>query len=214
MRNRRAREQILDRLAGLFPSDRLRAPVHHVEHHAAHLSSAFHVSPFRRSGRRLGRRLRRFRQRGMGRRQRDRDQASTDEFYFPHSLGIFYQALTQYLGFPHYGDEYKVMGLAPTASPVYLDSMRQLVRLSRTDRSNSTCAISATIPRGLSYQWDETAPPIGDLFSPALEELLGPRRRAGRPLERSASRHRALGAGDVRRSVLQSDRHLAGTHTD
>jgi predicted NodU family carbamoyl transferase len=31
----------------------------------------------------------------------------------PHSLGDFYQAMTQYLGFPHYGDEYKAMGLAP-----------------------------------------------------------------------------------------------------
>ena len=30
---------------------------------------------------------------------------------FPHSLGIFYQATTQYLGFSNYGDEYKVMGL-------------------------------------------------------------------------------------------------------
>ena len=49
--------------------------------------------------------------------------------YFPHSLGIFYQALTQYLGFPHYGDEYKVMGLAPYGKAVYLDAMRKLVRL-------------------------------------------------------------------------------------
>ena len=52
-----------------------------------------------------------------------------DGFYFPHSLGIFYEALTQYLGFPHYGDEYKVMGLAPYGSPIYLDAMRQIVRL-------------------------------------------------------------------------------------
>ena len=33
--------------------------------------------------------------------------------FFPHSLGVFYQALTQFIGFPNYGDEYKVMGLAP-----------------------------------------------------------------------------------------------------
>ena len=49
--------------------------------------------------------------------------------YFPHSLGIFYQALTQYLGFPHYGDEYKVMGLAPYGSPSFMDAMRKIVRL-------------------------------------------------------------------------------------
>ena len=49
--------------------------------------------------------------------------------YFPHSLGIFYQALTQYLGFPHYGDEYKVMGLAPYGQPSAMDAMREIVRL-------------------------------------------------------------------------------------
>ena len=46
IRTRRAREQVPERLAALFPGDRLRAELHHVEHHAAHLSSAFHVSPF------------------------------------------------------------------------------------------------------------------------------------------------------------------------
>jgi predicted NodU family carbamoyl transferase len=45
----------------------------------------------------------------------------------PHSLGIFYQAITQSLGFPYYGDEYKVMGLAPYGRPPFLDSMRKIV---------------------------------------------------------------------------------------
>jgi len=49
--------------------------------------------------------------------------------YLPHSLGIFYQAVTQYLGFPHYGDEYKVMGLAPYGRQSFLDDMRKIVRL-------------------------------------------------------------------------------------
>jgi carbamoyltransferase len=48
--------------------------------------------------------------------------------HFPHSLGIFYQAITQYLGFPHYGDEYKVMGLAPYGRPSFLCAMREMVR--------------------------------------------------------------------------------------
>ena len=49
--------------------------------------------------------------------------------YFPHSLGMFYSALTQHLGFPHYGDEYKVMGLAPYGEPKYLSEMRKIVLL-------------------------------------------------------------------------------------
>ena len=34
-----------------------------------------------------------------------------DRVFFPHSLGLFYLAFTQYLGFMKYGDEYKVMGM-------------------------------------------------------------------------------------------------------
>ena len=43
-----------------------------------------------------------------------------NKIYFPHSLGIFYQAMTQYLGFKNYGDEYKVMGLSSYGKPTIL----------------------------------------------------------------------------------------------
>ena len=46
---------------------------------------------------------------------------------FPHSLGIFYQAFTQYLGFPNYGDEYKVMGLAPYGNPKYERQIEEVI---------------------------------------------------------------------------------------
>ena len=52
-----------------------------------------------------------------------------DRIYFPHSLGIFYQALTQFIGFHNYGDEYKVMGLAPYGKPIYMEQMRKIVKL-------------------------------------------------------------------------------------
>ena len=50
-----------------------------------------------------------------------------DKIYFPHSLGIFYQAITQYLGFKNYGDEYKVMGLAPYGEPNYVKEISKLI---------------------------------------------------------------------------------------
>ncbi len=43
-----------------------------------------------------------------------------DRVHFPHSLGLFYSAMTQYLGFPHFGDEYKVMGLAAYGEPRFV----------------------------------------------------------------------------------------------
>jgi carbamoyltransferase len=99
IRNRRAREQLLERVATLFPGDRLRATLHHAEHHAAHMSSAFHVSPFAEA---VVVSLD-----GFG------DFASAawgvgsgteiklgGRILFPHSLGIFYEAMPRYLGFP------------------------------------------------------------------------------------------------------------------
>ena len=47
---------------------------------------------------------------------------------FPHSLGVFYTAVTQFLGFPKFGDEHKVMSLAPYGEPAYLSEMRRIVR--------------------------------------------------------------------------------------
>ena len=49
------------------------------------------------------------------------------KIFFPHSLGIFYQAITQYLGFKNYGDEYKIMGLSPYGNPKYLKKLREMI---------------------------------------------------------------------------------------
>ena len=113
--------------------------------------------------------------------------------HFPHSLGVFYQAVTQYLGFPHYGDDYKVMGLAPYGKPTYLDTMRKLISL----RPDGSFRLSLDYFRHhrsqISYEWDDGKPQFSDLFAPALEGLLGPRRKATDTLE---DRHR-----DIARSV-------------
>ena len=47
--------------------------------------------------------------------------------YFPHSLGFYYMAFTQYLGFKNYGDEYKVMGLSGTGLPIYADKIKKIL---------------------------------------------------------------------------------------
>ncbi|MCP5050180.1 MAG: carbamoyltransferase [bacterium] len=51
-----------------------------------------------------------------------------EEVHFPHSLGLFYSAITSYLGFKVNNGEYKVMGLAPFGEPKYRDQMRQLIQ--------------------------------------------------------------------------------------
>jgi carbamoyltransferase len=192
LKNRAARGQVPGLLAAAFPGERLRARFHAVEHHLAHLASAFDVSPFDAAvvvsvdgfGDFASTAW------GVG---RGGDLSMQGRIHFPHSLGVFYQALTQYLGFPHYGDEYKVMGLAPYGAPSRLAEMRRIVRLLPDGTFELDLAYFRHHRERTAYQWDDGAPMFPNLFSPALEALLGPRRRPDEPLE---PRHR-----DIARSV-------------
>ena len=112
IRNRRERDGMEGHLARAFPNAAFRGKVHGVEHHVAHLSSAFHGSPFREAVVLSVDGFGDFASVAWGVGHGDRLEVG-GRVHFPHSLGIFYQALTQLLGFPHYGDESKVMGLAP-----------------------------------------------------------------------------------------------------
>jgi carbamoyltransferase len=188
IRNRRKRESIPDLLANAMPGHSFRGTFHNIEHHLAHLSSAFHVSPFDEAVVVSVDGFGDFSSAAWGA-GRGCALSVDSRVYFPHSLGIFYQALTQYLGFPHYGDEYKVMGLAPYGRPVYLDAMRKIVRLMSDGSFKLNLGYFLHHRMNVSYQWSNGSPEFGDLFAPALEDLLGPRRMAADPLE---DRHRDI----------------------
>jgi carbamoyltransferase len=128
VRNRRARAAFPVLLERAFAGETLRAKFHRVEHHLAHLSSAFHVCPFDRAAVVSIDGFGDFSSAAWGS-AAGCEISTYGRVYFPHSLGIFYQALMQYLGFPQYGDEYKVMGLAPYGRASFLDAMRKIVRL-------------------------------------------------------------------------------------
>ena len=192
LKNRRARGNISELMATNFSGQHLRAQVHQIEHHLAHLSSAFHVSPFEEAVVVSVDGFGDFSSAAWG--VGNGKEVSIDgRVYFPHSLGIFYQALTQYLGFPHYGDEYKVMGLAPYGKPAIMDAMRKIVRLKPDGAYELYLAYFRHHKEQVTYQWTDGSPEFGDLFAPALEALLGPRRAPSDPLD---DRHR-----DIARSV-------------
>lgn len=182
LRNRRSREGFDDILAKAFPGHSYRGAVHPIEHHLAHLSSAFHVSPFDDAVVVSVDGFGDFSSAAWGA-GHGQDIAIDGRVYFPHSLGIFYQAITQYLGFPHYGDEYKVMGLAPYGRPVHMDGMRKIVRLGGDGTFSLDLSYFLHHKTQVPYQWSNGVPEVGDLFSPALEDLFGPRRRPTDPLE-------------------------------
>ena len=164
------------------PEPGLKARIHNIEHHRAHLASAFLVSPFREAavvsvdgfGDFVS---------AMWGTGRGTEIEIEDQVIFPHSLGLFYLALTQWLGFPHYGDEYKVMGLAPYGQPTQMSKMRQIVRLGERGRFELDLDFFRHASEGVSMVWESGEPRIGRVFSEALEEFLGPPRGPAAPLE-------------------------------
>lgn len=96
---------------------------------------------------------------------------------FPHSLGIFYTALTQFMGFWKYGDEYKVMGLSAFGKPVYLDDMRKIVKLKSNGFFKLDTSYFLHDKEGVEMTWLDNEPKIGQLFSDKLIELLGEPRK-------------------------------------
>src|SRR5207253_2541185 len=132
------------------------------EHHIAHLSSAFHVSPFDDATTLSIDGFGDFASAawGVG---RDRNISVEGKVYFPYSLGIFYQALTQFLGFPHYGDEYKVMGLAPYGKPEYLPVMRRIVTLEDNGGFKLDLSYFRHHIENVEYEWDNGSPSVGTL---------------------------------------------------
>ncbi len=153
----------------------VRAQIHHIEHHLAHLGSSFFVSSFKSAavvsvdgfGDFVSTMW------GVG---EDKKIITKDKVYFPHSLGLFYLAITQYLGFPNYGDEYKVMGLAPYGKPLYLNKMKELVTLLPNGLFELNLDYFSHHSEGVSMVWDGGEPKIGKVFTSKLVELLGPAR--------------------------------------
>ena len=174
---------------GLGPSDR-KPQVHWVEHHPAHLASTFFVSPFDEAAVCAID--------GFG------DFVSTSwatgrgshldvihRTYFPHSLGVLYLAVTQYLGFMNFGDEFKVMGLAPYGAPEFAAEIRKLIRLDPGGTFRLDLSFFQHHSGGASMTWDDGEPKLGRVFSEKLEALLGPARRKDEPV---TPRHEAIAA--------------------
>jgi len=105
-----------------------------------------------------------------------------DRIIFPHSLGIFYQAMTQYLGFPNYGDEYKVMGLAPYGRPEYVGELESVVKLRDRGRFELDIHFFRHDSEDVDYVWSGGVPSVGMLYTSEVERLLGPSRNPNEPL--------------------------------
>ncbi len=158
----------------------VRAQFHRIEHHQTHVAAGFLISPFDEAAV--------LSVDGMG------DFTSTltakasgtgwkelDRVCYPHSIGFLYSAVTMYLGFPHYGDEYKVMGLAPYGEPEFADLFRRMI-FPRGDTFELNLDFFTHHRKGLRMTWNDGAPIVQPFHSPKLEQLLGPARRPKEPM--------------------------------
>jgi carbamoyltransferase len=187
-RNLRQVASLEERIAGAFggPVPRL----HAVEHHLAHVASAFYCSPFDEamclSVDGFGDFVSTMMAVGRGNRIE-----VLDRVCFPHSLGLFYTAVTQFLGFPGFGDEYKVMGLAAYGEPAFAAEVGRMV----PPRPDGTFALDLRwfrhLSEGVDMTWADGAPELGAVYTPELARLLGPPRRPGEEL---TQRHKDLAA--------------------
>src|ERR1700736_5868226 len=181
IKNIRSAASVKERLEKAYGHE-IKAQLHYVEHHLAQLASAFFVSGFNEAacisidgfGDFASTAL------GFGR----GDQLSiSNRVYFPHSLGIFYSALTQFIGFPHYGDEYKVMGLAPYGEPTFVEQLRDVLQIQPDGTFRLNLKYFRHHTDNVSYSWNDCAPEVGRLYRHALADLLGPPRVPSDPLE-------------------------------
>jgi carbamoyltransferase len=177
------RQGLAERLADTFhtPAAAVHAKLRYVEHHPAHLASAFYASAFEEAAvcaiDGFGDFVSTSRAAGRGTRI-----DVLERTWFPHSLGLLYTGITQHLGFKQYGDEFKVMGLAPYGRPTMIDRVRRLLRLEDAGAFTLDLRYFRHWRGEVPMTWDEGAPELGDVLSDDAHAILGPPRQPGEPL--------------------------------
>ena len=160
----------------------IKAEIHNIEHHRSHIASSFFASRFNESAI--------LSIDGFG------DFTSTmtaigngnnfevlDEVNYPHSLGIFYTTVTQFLGFPNYGDEYKVMGLAPYGEPKFLKELDQVLEITEDGFFKLNKKYFKHFKDGVAMDWEGGSPSIEPLFTKEWNILFGKTREKSDELE-------------------------------
>lgn len=202
--------RIPDVIAATFglTADHLASRVQYIEHHPAHLASAYYMSGFSDAACCAIDGFGDFVSVSVGQGRQGRMEV-LDRVYFPHSLGMLYLAITQYLGFKKFGDEYKVMGLAPYGQPVYADAIRKLVILEPRGKFRLALDYFRHWTGEITMNWDFGEPNVPDVYTEQLIALLGPARKPDAPVEK---RHEDL-ASSVQRVFEECAFHvLRGVH--
>jgi carbamoyltransferase len=183
LNNASTSQTITDELANryLVPREFVQGRLHYIEHHRSHMASSFFASPFEEaailsidgSGDFSTTMM------GVGRNNQVEVLQSVD---FPHSLGIFYTAFTQLLGFNNYGDEYKVMGLAAYGSPSYARDLADILQLLPDGTFRLDLSWFRSGSEGYVYYSKGKQPIIPELFTQKMTDRFGAARQKDEPI--------------------------------
>lgn len=176
--NSRKAGSLENELAGIsgLSASYFKTKIKQVEHHRSHLASAFFASPFGEaacisidgSGDFTTTMT------GIG---KGNDIEILDSVDFPHSIGIFYTAFTQLLGFPYYGDEYKMMGMAPYGEAKYIDKLEKVIHLTDDGFFRLDLQYFRKGTKGVISYREDHIPVVQPMFSDEMVELFGPPRK-------------------------------------
>ncbi|MGN6530148.1 MAG: carbamoyltransferase family protein [Ginsengibacter sp.] len=183
MDNSRKIGSLENELAGIsgLAASHFQTKIKQVEHHRSHIASAFFASPFEEaacisidgSGDFTTTML------AVG---KGTEITILESIDFPHSLGIFYTAFTQWLGFPHYGDEYKVMGMAPYGEAKYVDKLKEVIHLTEDGLFQLNLKYFRKGTKGVISYGIDHVPVVQPMYSDAMIRLFGEARKKGEPL--------------------------------
>ena len=184
LKNAKKVASLEDEFSRIDPSvskEDIKKKIHQVEHHRSHLASAFFASPFEEaallsidgSGDFSTTMI------GVGRGNQIEVLDSVD---FPHSVGLFYTAFTQLLGFPHYGDEYKVMGLAPYGQPKYVEQLKDVLNFTADGLFTLNQKYFRSAKSGIISYGKDHIPVVAPLYSEYMVEKFGAVRKKNEEL--------------------------------
>jgi carbamoyltransferase len=159
----------------------LKKKIHQVEHHRSHLASAFFASPFDEAALLSIDGSGDFTTTMIATGKGNKIQV-LDSVDFPHSVGLFYTAFTQLLGFPHYGDEYKVMGLAPYGKPEHVEALRDVLVFQPDGLFRLNLKYFRSATQGIISYGEDHIPQVAPLFSPYMAAKFGAPRTKDQPL--------------------------------
>jgi carbamoyltransferase len=174
VKNTRTKLNLKDYISKIDKKNNFSGRIFYADHHKSHIASSLYFSGFEECANLSVDGFGDFASCAWGY-FRNKNLKLDSKIYFPHSLGIYYQAMTQFLGFKNYGDEYKVMGLSPYGKPKYIKEISNLINKTKHGFNLNLKYFEHHKKKILQINKNSQAEYL-DLYSSKLFDLLGKER--------------------------------------